>query len=151
MLMRHAEAGKHGLSMLISPYERICARLLTRRLLYWHQQASYCSQRRFTMTDERTPQGDSSFHVQANIVGAIGPGAHGEVHQHFYPPAVQPSASRPARDRLPLQPNQFFQERIGEFEALEQLLFGQQGSGRVGLVGVGVVGMDGIWKTYPAV
>jgi WD40 repeat protein len=103
------------------------------------------------MTDEHTPQGEQNFRVQANMVGAIGPGAHGEVHQHIYPPAAPPPASRPSRDWLPLQPNPLFQERPGEFEALEQLLFGQNGSGRVGLVGVGVVGMGGVGKTYLAV
>jgi hypothetical protein len=54
--------------------------------------------------------------------------------------------SEPPHERLAaLQPNLLFQERPGEFEALEKLLFGQNGSGRVGLVGVGVVGMGGGW------
>jgi hypothetical protein len=93
------------------------------------------------MTDEHTPQNDSSFHVPANTVGANGPGAHGKANQHFYPSPAPPPASRPTKDWLPLQPNPLFQERPGEFEALEKLLFGQNGSGRVGLVGV-------VGKTY---
>lgn len=95
------------------------------------------------MTDEQASPRNQAYHVQAHTVGAIGPNAHGEVvvNQYFSPPAAPAPANRPSRDWLPLQPNPLFQERPGEFEALEQLLFGQNSSGRVGLVGVGVVGM----------
>jgi len=52
-------------------------------------------------------------------------------------------AIRP-KDELPFQRNPTFQERPGEFEKLEGLLFGQQQAGRVGLVGMGGVGKSSL-------